>query len=201
MVGSASDHPPTWKFDYVIFHPESRADLRAWLEVNHASEPGAWIASWRKETGRLAVSYAELCEELLCWGWIDSTVNTLDDDRLLNLATPRRPRSTWTRLNRRRIEEQAAAGRMTEAGWAAVEVAKANGWWTIYDPVEDLLEPDDLAEALDADTAARRAWDDFSASSRKAMLWWIYSAARQETRRNRVAMIVSKARTGEKAQG
>ena len=72
---------------------------------------------------------------------------------------------------------------MTDAGRRAVEVAKANGSWTIYDSVEDLLEPDDLAEALDACPAARTAWDGFPPSARKQMLWWVVSAGKPETAR------------------
>ena len=96
------------------------------------------------------MAYADLVEEAICFGWIDSTVNTLDDERGLQLMTPRKPKSGWTRLNRQRVAALEAQGRMTDAGRRAVEAAKANGWWTIYDAVEDLLEPDDLADALDA---------------------------------------------------
>ncbi len=94
-----------------------------------------------------------------------------------------------------------AAGLMTDAGRRAVEVAKANGWWTILDPVEDLVEPDDLAAALDADPTARLAWDAFPPSARKAMLWWVISAAKQDTRARRIETIVGKAMNGERAQG
>jgi uncharacterized protein YdeI (YjbR/CyaY-like superfamily) len=92
-----------------------------------------------------------------------------------------------------------AAGLMTDAGRRAIEVAKANGWWTIYDTVEDLIEPDGLTIALDADTAARSAWDGFSPSARKLMLWWVISAVRQDTQSLRIATIVSKAAKGERA--
>ena len=88
---------------------------------------------------------------------------------------------------------------MTDAGRRAVEVAKANGSWTIYDSVEDLLEPDDLALALDARPAARVAWDGFPPSARKQMLWWIISARRAETRAGRIAKIVSDAAAGRRA--
>jgi uncharacterized protein YdeI (YjbR/CyaY-like superfamily) len=125
----------------------------------------------------------------------------LDDDRGLQLLTPRKPKSTWTRLNRRRVEELEAAGLMTDAGRRTVEIAKANGWWTILDPVEDLEEPDDLASALDADAAARLAWDAFPPGARKAMLWWVISAAKPDTRARRIATIVTKAAAGERAQG
>jgi uncharacterized protein YdeI (YjbR/CyaY-like superfamily) len=94
-----------------------------------------------------------------------------------------------------------AAGLMTDAGRRAVDTARANGWWTILDPVEDLLEPDDLAAALDAAPAARLAWDTFPPSARKAMLWWVISAARPDTRQRRIDTIVADAAKGQRAQG
>ena len=94
-----------------------------------------------------------------------------------------------------------AAGPMTDAGRRAVEVAKGNGWWTILDPVEDLIEPDDLALALDADPSARLVWETFPPSARKAMLWWVISAVKQDTRERRIKTIVNKAAKGERAQG
>ena len=90
---------------------------------------------------------------------------------------------------------------MTDAGRRAVETARQNGWWTIYDPVEDLVEPPDLAAALDADADARRHWDAFPPSARKTMLWWVVSAARDTTRAQRIAAIVAKAAVGDRAQG
>ena len=197
----ASDHPSDWKFGYAIFHAETRAQWRAWLAANHDTAPGVWLCSWKAATGKPSVPYAEAVEEAICFGWIDSTVNSLDDERGLQLMTPRRPKSSWTRLNRRRVAELEAAGLMTEAGRRSAEVAKANGWWTISDSVEDLIEPDDLAAALDADADARRHWDGFPPSARKQMLWWLITAVRPETRDKRVAAIVEKASRGERAQG
>jgi uncharacterized protein YdeI (YjbR/CyaY-like superfamily) len=90
---------------------------------------------------------------------------------------------------------------MTDAGRRAVEVARANGWWTAYDAVEDLIEPDDLAEVLDASPAARAAWDGFPPSARKQMLWWVVSAGKPATRASRIAKIVSEAERGRRAVG
>jgi uncharacterized protein YdeI (YjbR/CyaY-like superfamily) len=142
-----------------------------------------------------------LVEEAISFGWIDSTVNILDDERALQLMTPRKPKSGWTRLNRQRVATLEAQGRMTDAGRRAVEVAKANGSWTIYDAVEDLFEPADLAEALDACPAARTAWDKFPSSARKQMLWWVISSGRPETRASRIAKIVCEAAAGRRARG
>jgi uncharacterized protein YdeI (YjbR/CyaY-like superfamily) len=204
MIGvpaSASDHPEQWKFDYPIYHPLDRAAWRCWLGVNHHRGRGVWVASWKRATGKATVSYEELVLEAICFGWIDSTVNTLDDQRGLQLVTPRRPKSTWTRLNRQRVAELERLGLMTDAGRHCVEVAQANGWWTILDPVEDLVEPDELAEALDASRPARTAWDSFPPSARKQMLFWVVSAARPETAASRIARIVSEAEQGRRAQG
>jgi uncharacterized protein YdeI (YjbR/CyaY-like superfamily) len=201
VPATASDHPATWKFDFPIYHPPDLVAWRAWLTANHDIARGVWVALWRKASGRDMVPYEELVEEALCFGWIDSTVNILDDERRLQLMTPRKPKSGWTRLNRARFAALEAEGRMTDAGRRAVEVAKANGWWTAYDVVEDLIEPDDLAEALDASPAARAAWDGFPPSARKQMLWSVVSAGKPATRANRITKIVSEAEHGRRATG
>jgi uncharacterized protein YdeI (YjbR/CyaY-like superfamily) len=190
-----------WKFDLPVFHPADRTAWRAWLAANHDTIRGVWVVSWRKASGRDPIPNEDLVEEAICFGWIDSTVNTLDEERALQLMTPRRPRSGWTRLNRERAAALDAQGKMTDAGRRAVEVARANGSWTIYDAVEDLLEPDELADALDASPAARAAWDAFPPSARKQMLWWVVAARRPQTRTTRIARIVSEAARGRRAAG
>lgn len=201
VPSSSSQHPATWKFGYPIYHAESRPQWRAWLEANHDSARGVWLCSWRATANKPVCPYAEAVEEAICFGWIDSTVNLLDAQRGLQLMTPRRPKSSWTRLNRQRVADMESAGLMTDAGRRAIGIAQRNGWWTISDSVEDLLEPADLAEALDALPAARAHWNEFPPSARKAMLWWVVTAAQEQTRSRRIATIVDKAARGERAQG
>lgn len=197
----ASDHPATWKFDYPIHHVETRPQWRSWLEHNHTSTRGVWLCSWRSGTGRPRCPYPEVVEEAICFGWIDSTATQLDDDRGLQLITPRKAKSSWSRLSRQRAADMEERGLMTDAGRAAIDAAKANGWWTISDPVEDLEEPADLATALDQHHQARASWDSFPASARKQMLWWIVSAIRPATRASRVADVVAEAANGRRARG
>lgn len=197
---SCSSHPATWTFDYPIHHVETRAQWRAWLEANHDAVRGVWLCSWRSSTDRPRCPYPEVVEEAICFGWIDSTAATLDADRGLQLITPRRAKSPWTRLNRQRAADMEAAGLMSDAGRRSIEIAQENGWWTISDPVEDLLEPEPLATALDANPAARAAWDGFPPSARKIMLWWVVSAAKAETKQRRIDEIVAKAAVGERAR-
>lgn len=201
LPSSASDHPETWKFDFPIYHPPDLAAWRTWLEHSHATARGVWVATWRTPSDRPSPAYAQLVEEAICFGWIDSTANTLDDARGLQLFTPRKAKSSWTRLNRRRVAELEAAGRMTDAGRAAVQVAQDNGWWELYDAVEDLIEPPELAQALDATPSARASWDRFPPSARKPMLWWVISAAKPTTRSSRIERIVAAAEEGRRALG
>ena len=94
-----------------------------------------------------------------------------------------------------------AAGLMTDAGSRAVRVAQANGWWTRFDAVEDLVEPDALAQALAANPAAQLTWNGFPPSARKAMLWWIVGGITAQTQAGRITSIVEKAANGERAKG
>jgi len=176
-----------------VFHPRSRDEWRTWLADNHRSLKGVWLCSWRTGVEGERCLYPDAVEEAISFGWIDSTKALLDERRNLQLFTPRKPKSSWTRLNRRRAQEMEAAGLMTDAGRASIEVAKANGWWTIYDAVEDLIEPDDLKAALDRDPSARAHWDSVTPSTRKLMLWQVISAIKPETRARRIEQIVNAA--------
>jgi uncharacterized protein YdeI (YjbR/CyaY-like superfamily) len=183
-----------------IYHAESRSQLRAWLQHHHTTARGMWLCSWRSDTGKPKCPYPEVVEEAICFGWIDSTATLLDDDRGLQLLTPRKPKSSWTRLNRKRFVDMEAAGLMTDAGRRTAALAKNNGWWTIYDAVEDVVEPEGLKKALDANSQARAAWDGFPPSAKKQMLWWVISAARADTQERRISTIVEKAAHGERAK-
>jgi uncharacterized protein YdeI (YjbR/CyaY-like superfamily) len=198
---SSSNHDATGKFGYAIFHAETRKQWRTWLERNGDSAPGVWLCSWRSGTGRPRCPYPEVVEEAICFGWIDSTASVLDDERSLQLITPRKPKSSWTRLNRQRFGEMERAGLMTGAGCRVAEIARANGYWTLYDSVEDLIDPDDLVNALRANTPAQTAWRAFPPTARKQMLWWILSAGRPATRQHRIEVIVAKAAAGKRAKG
>jgi len=165
----------------------SRAQWRAWLAEHHADAPGVWVVTHKKSEGDKHVPYDDVAEEALAFGWVDSQPRKLDERRSQLLVTPRKPRSSWSKVNKERIERLTAAGRMTPAGAAAVATAKANGAWSALDDVEQLVEPDDLRAALDADPAARRHWDAFPRSARRGILEWIGTAKTAPTREKRVA--------------
>jgi uncharacterized protein YdeI (YjbR/CyaY-like superfamily) len=164
----------------------TRGQWRAWLAEHHADAPGVWLVTFKKATGDRYVPYEDTVEEALCFGWIDSVRRRVDEERSRLLFTPRRSGSAWSRPNKERVERLLADGRMTPAGQAAVDAARADGTWEKLDRVEDLVEPDDLREALDADPDARRHWDAFPRSARRGILEWIGTAKKPETRAKRV---------------
>lgn len=177
----------------------SRSELRQWLQSNHASSPGIWLVTFKKSSGGPHVSYDEIVQEALCFGWIDSRPRKVDDQRTGLLLTPRKPGSRWSRPNKQRVERLLSAGLMAPAGLAAVEAAKSDGAWAALDEVENLIEPDDLARALDANPGARQTWDGFPPSARRGILEWILDAKRPDTRGRRIAETVSEAAAGRRA--
>jgi uncharacterized protein YdeI (YjbR/CyaY-like superfamily) len=183
-----------------IVEVPGRAAWRRWLADRHEQREAIWLVFHKKTSDGTGPSYEEAVEEALCFGWIDSTANKLDEHRNLQLFAPRKPRSTWARSNKERVARLERGGLLAPAGIAAIEVAKANGSWTALDAIERLEEPPELASALDANDAAREYWNGFSPSSRKAILWWIVSAKRPETRAKRVEQTVRMAAQGLRAQ-
>lgn len=155
--------------------------------------------SWKKHTGRPALTYEESVEEALCVGWVDSKGNKLDDDRTMLWFAPRKPTSGWSRPNKERIARLSAQGLMLPAGEAVVAAAQANGAWSLLDDVENLVVPDDLAAELDRYPGARATWDAFPRSVRRGVLEWIVQAKRAPTRAKRIAETAEKASRGERA--
>jgi uncharacterized protein YdeI (YjbR/CyaY-like superfamily) len=183
-----------------IVEVPDRGSWRRWLEQRHEQRDAIWLVLHKKTSDGTSPSYEEAVEEALCFGWIDSTVNRLDEKRNVQLFAPRKPRSTWSASNKQRVARLERAGLLAPAGLAAIELAKENGSWNALDAVERLEEPPDLAAALEADAAARESWKGFSPSSRKAILWWVVSAKRPETRTKRIEQTVRMAAKGLRAQ-
>lgn len=174
----------------------SRAEWRAWLAANHATSPGVWLVIHKKNNPEPSVTYVEAVEEALCFGWIDSKMNPLDETRFRQVFTPRKPTSVWARSNKERVARLIGQGLMTPAGLAVIEVAKQNGTWTAYDAIAALELPEDLKAALDENPAAQEHWEAFSASVKRGILYFIQTAKRPETRAKRIARTVELAAQG-----
>jgi uncharacterized protein YdeI (YjbR/CyaY-like superfamily) len=168
-----------------------QAELEAWLEAEHATAPGLYVRLARKGSGVPSVTYAELVEAVLCFGWIDGRSQRLDDTSYLQRITPRRPRSVWSQKNVTAVEALTAAGRMRPAGLAAVQAARADGRWErAYAGPATATVPEDLAAALAAEPAAQQVFDGLDGRNRYAVLHRVATAASPQTRARRVAALV-----------
>jgi len=174
-------------------HPQSRAEWRQWLAQNHERPEGVWLISFKKATGKPRFDYEEAVEEALCFGWIDSKGNKLDEERSMLWFAPRKAKTGWSKPNKIRIEKLIAAGLMTPAGLAKIETAKQDGSWNALDSIEALEIPPDLKKALAANKTARQYFDAFPPSVKRAILQWISSAKRPETRAKRIEETVTQA--------
>ena len=175
----------------VLAFPD-QATLEEWLDAEHATAPGLYVRLAKKGSGVPSVTYAELVESALCFGWIEGRSQRLDETSYLQRITPRRPRSVWSQKNVAAVEALIAAGRMRPAGLAAVEAAQADGRWDrAYAGPATITVPDDLAAALAAEPAAQQAFDGLDGRNRYAVLHRVATAATPQTRARRIAALVT----------
>jgi uncharacterized protein YdeI (YjbR/CyaY-like superfamily) len=180
----------------VLAFPDQTA-LEEWLETEHAAAPGVYVKLAKKGAGVPSVTYLEVVESCLCFGWIDGRSNRLDDRFHLQRITPRRPKSVWSQKNVERVEALLEAGRMRPAGIAAVEAARADGRWDrAYAGSATITVPDDLAAALDAEPVVRAEFESLDGANRYAVLWRVHTAATPTTRAKRIAAAVQLLREG-----
>jgi uncharacterized protein YdeI (YjbR/CyaY-like superfamily) len=172
------------------YYAADRASWRQWLVHNHAASRGVWLVYDKAVAGKRRLSYDDIIDEAVSFGWIDSLTRSLDAERAMLYFSPRKPKSPWSRSNKERVARLVKEGLMTEAGLAIVEAAKSDGSWDVYDAVEQLAIPSDLEAALADDKAAGQNFAAFSASNKKQLLWYVASAKRPETRQKRIAQIV-----------
>src|SRR6266850_2483128 len=165
----------------ISLHFRSRKDWRAWLAKHHASSPGIWFVFHKSHTGLKSIAYEDMVREALCFGWIDSLIKRLDDDRYAIKVTPRRPTSKWSDINRRRWQELKAAGLLTSAGLAVAPTENTYG----PRPVVPEL-PNYIAKAIKAKATAWKFFRELSPRNRRDFVVWIHTARRPETRERRV---------------
>jgi uncharacterized protein YdeI (YjbR/CyaY-like superfamily) len=168
-----------------------QAALETWLDAEHLTAPGLYVKIAKKAAGVPSVNWEQMVEVLLCFGWIDGRANRLDDHYYLQRITPRRAKSIWSQKNVATVERLIAEGRMRPAGLAAVEAAKADGRWErAYAGPATTTMPDDLAAALDAEPAARAAYETLDGQNRYAVLHRVHTATTPATRARRIAAAV-----------
>jgi uncharacterized protein YdeI (YjbR/CyaY-like superfamily) len=171
-----------------------REEWRKWLEENHSSKKEIWVIIHKKKSGKKGLKYKEAVEEAICFGWIDSRMQSIDKDRFRQRFSPRKKNSIWSKNNKETAEKMIQAGKMKQAGFETVNEAKRNGKWDIaYSSKMPLVVPKDLAAALKENELAGMNFNKFSNSTKLRYIYWVESAKKSETRKKRIIEVVKKA--------
>ena len=159
----------------------SRREWRKWLTEHHTTSPGVWLMFHKRHTGVALIPNEDVVREALCFGWIDSLIKRLDEDRYALKVTPRRPKSKWSNLNRKRWAELKAAGLLTPAGLAASPTNQT------YAPQPTVpILPSYIAEALKTNPEAWKFFRELAPTDRRQFVVWIHLAKRTQTRSKRI---------------
>jgi uncharacterized protein YdeI (YjbR/CyaY-like superfamily) len=170
----------------------TQAGWHVWLGEHYQEPKGVWLKISKKNSGKLSVSYAEALEEALCYGWIDGQKRSYDADYFLQKFTPRRAKSTWSKVNVQKVALLFEQGRMQPSGIAAVECAKVDGRWEqAYDAASTMTMPADFHEALEGHQKAKEFYASLNKTNTYAFLWRIQTAKKPETRKTRIATFIS----------
>ncbi|MFM2394879.1 MAG: hypothetical protein RLZZ546_2862 [Bacteroidota bacterium] len=172
------------------FYAKNQKEWRKWLEGNHATKPSVWLVCYKKKTNKPTLSWTEAVEEALCFGWIDSIKKTIDEDAYIQFFGPRKPKGTWSKINKEKIEKLIAEGKMMSAGYESIERAKQNGSWHILTDVEELIIPEDLLKAFKTKKGSKEHFLSLSKSVQKYNLMWLTMAKLPATREKRIKVIV-----------
>lgn len=174
---------------------------REWLHENHSSSKGVYLIFYKVENKEASMRWEEAVKVALCYGWIDSTVKSLGNGKRRQYFTPRKPKSVWSALNKRYIEELIASKLMHESGLQTINIAKKNGSWTALDNVENEVIPEALQKAFDKNKAAFKNYKSFAPSYRKGYLYWLNSAKREATKEKRINEIIRLCEANKKDRG
>ena len=171
----------------------TRVQWREWLAKHHESSRGVWLVFHKAHTGVKSLPYEDFVREALCFGWIDSLVKRLDDDRFAVKVTPRKPASKWSDINRQRWMELNTAGLLKPAGLAAAPTANR---YSAKPKIPEL--PGYSAEAIRADPRAWSFFQKLPRTERRNFVVWIHTAKRPETRARRIRQAITLLGAGKK---
>ena len=176
-------------------------EWRKWLSENHNTSEGVYLILYKVESKIPSMRWEEAVKVALCFGWIDSTVKSLGDGKRQQYFCPRKPKSVWSALNKKYIEELSTNNLIHESGFKSINVAKENGSWTALDNVENLIIPKDLQTEFDKNTTAFTNYQNFARSYRKSYLYWLNQAKREATRQKRITEIIQLCEANKKQKG
>lgn len=183
MHSGGSDERPATFFD-------DEEEFRAWLEANHARATELWMGLYKKHVEPRGLTWESAVREALCFGWIDSQVQRIDDRAVRQRWTPRKPGSVWSRTNIQAVEQLTRRGLMRPAGLAAFERRRDDRSAIYSYEIGELAWHDAYEEMLRANPVASAFWDGATASYRKVCTNWVLSAKQEATRDRRMAELV-----------
>ena len=172
---------------------KSRNDWRKWLTNNHDKEKkGIWLEFLKKNKEKQTLEYEDAVEEALCFGWIDSIIKKIDEEKYCRKFTPRKLDSKWSELNKKRVEKMITKGKITKHGLKKVQAAKKSGIWDKDESIEINLEvPEELEAALNKNPGTKEFFDQLADTYRKHYIAWIKTAKKQATKDKRVKESIS----------
>ncbi len=174
-----------------IFYPTNQTEWRQWLQANHVNKQSVWLVYYKKEMNKPTISWSNAVDEALCFGWIDSKKVSIDKEKSHQFFSKRKAKSTWSKINKAKVENLIAHNLMTKAGFESIDIAKQNGSWTILDEVEELIIPADLEQEFKTKAGSKDFFLSLSKSIRKAMLQWLVLAKQPATRQKRIIEIAA----------
>jgi uncharacterized protein YdeI (YjbR/CyaY-like superfamily) len=177
----------------------NRDDWREWLEKNHDTEKEVWLIFYKTHTSKPTIPYEDAVEEALCFGWIDSIIKKIDDEKFARKFTPRKTKSKWSKLNKKRVEKMITEGKMSEAGLTQIEEAKKSGeWFKTVTRQQTLVIPPFIKEALAANKKALDNFNNLAISYKRQYIGWITNAKRKEALKRRLEEVIKVLEKNEK---
>ena len=180
---------------------ENNIKWREWLSENYNSSNGVYLIMYKVSSDIPSMRWEEAVRVALCYGWIDSTVKNLGNEKRRQLFTPRKTKSVWSKLNKAHIKDLVIADLMHISGLRKIECAKNDGSWIALDDVEDLVIPEDLQQAFNSNSIAYENYKEFSKSYKKGYLYWLHSGKRKATREKRITEIIRLCELNVKSRG
>lgn len=181
----------------VLEFKDSKA-FEKWLKQNHAKSDGVWMKFAKVKSGIKSVNYTQALDVALCYGWIDGLARKFDENYYLQKFTPRRSRSIWSAINKKKVAALIKDGKMQPAGLAAIETAKQNGRWdSAYDSQRNIEIPETFQKELDKSTKAKAFFATLTSVNRYAILYRITTAKKQETKEKRIKEFMEMLKKGE----
>lgn len=179
------------------FYAKDRNAWLNWLDKNHESQKSVWIIN--DKTKDQNISYDDLVEVALCFGWVDSRYVKIDESTSKTYVSKRKSISPWSKSNKVRVKSLIEQKLMRPSGFEMIKIAKSNGSWDMFSLSDKLIVPEEMKTLFKENKKAEDNFNSFSPSSRRLILEWIYSARQEETKLRRIKKTIELAEQGIKA--